>query len=251
MRYRLETLALFVAVGGALAFISRAAVCVLFFFVSLMALREFITITYTRRADHVALVLAFFFFLPFQYFLIWIEWYGFYSILIPVCAFLAMPLVAVLSRDSTRFLERVAKVQWGLMICVFCLSHVPALLNLRIPGYEGREALLIVFLAAVAQGSEVLRHAWGRLPGGLAAVALGGALYWITPFNAWQASLMSLAIVVLGFFGGRVMAAIKRDRGIRDWGAKVEGHGGMLDRLESVCFAAPIFFHATRFFFEP
>ena len=258
-----------VVVGIALAF-GKAGVIVLFGFVSFFALREFITIAYTRRGDHLALAMSFFFFLPLQYYLVWDGWYGMYSILIPVYAFLALPIAASLSQDSTRFLERTAKVQWGLMITVYCISHVPALLTLRIPKYEGREALLIVFLVLVVQGSDVLQYVWGKLFGRhkiapqlspsktvegfvgglLSATVLGAALYWITPFAVWQAALMALLIAVLGFFGGLVLSAIKRDRGIKDWGAMIEGHGGMLDRMDSVTFAAPIFFHVTRFFFS-
>ena len=152
-------------------------------------------------------------------------------------------------------------------MCVYCISHVPALLTLDIPGYEGRNLLLIAFLVIVVQSSDVLQYVWGKLfgkhkiapevspsktveglVGGIAsATMLGAALWWITPFNVWQAALMSLAICVMGFFGGLVMSAIKRDRGVKDWGEHIEGHGGMLDRLDSVVFAAPIFFHLTRY----
>ena len=256
-----------VAVIGLAFLFGRAGVLLLFLFASFIALREFITLTYTRRADHDALATSFYVILPLQYFLIWIEWYGLYSIFIPVYAFLLLPIAAVLAGDTTRFLERTAKVQWGLMICVFCLSHVPALLNLRIPGYENRNALLIVFLVLVVQSSDVFQYIWGKLfgktkiapaispsktvegllGGVLSATILGAVLWWITPFNAWQAALMALAINVMGFFGGLVMSAIKRDRGVKDWGDMIEGHGGMLDRLDSVVFAAPVFFHATRY----
>jgi phosphatidate cytidylyltransferase len=259
-----------VVISVAFAF-GKAGVIVLFGFVSFAALREFITIAYTRRGDHLALAMSFFFFLPLQYYLVWDGWYGLYSILIPVYAFLALPIVASVSQDTTRFLERTAKVQWGLMISVYCISHVPALLTLRIPNYDGREALLIVFLVLVVQGSDVLQYVWGKLLGQrkiapqlspsktvegflggvLSATLFGAALYWITPFQVWEAAVMALLIAVLGFFGGLVMSAIKRDRGIKDWGAMIEGHGGMLDRMDSVTFAAPIFFHVTRFFFQP
>jgi phosphatidate cytidylyltransferase len=259
-----------VVVSVAFAF-GNAGVIVLFGFVSFAVLREFVTITYTRRGDHLALAMSFFFFLPLQFYLVWIEWYALYSILIPVYAFLALPIVASVAQDTTRFLERTAKVQWALMISVYCISHVPALLTLRIPNYDGRQALLIVFLVLVVQGSDVLQYVWGKLfgrhkiapqlspsktvegfvGGVLSATLLGAALYWITPFRVWEAAAMALLIAVLGFFGGLVMSAIKRDRGIKDWGAMIEGHGGMLDRMDSVTFAAPIFFHVTRFFFQP
>lgn len=244
---------------------------VLFYLISFYALREFLSLAYTRRADHNAMAAAFFIALPAQYFLIWIEWYGLYSIFIPVYAFLMLPILAALGGDTKRFLERTSKVQWGLMICVYCISHVPALLTLNIPGYEGRHLLLIAFLVLVVQGSDVLQYIWGKLMGKrkvapelspsktwegliggvLSATALGAALFWITPFNPWQAALIAFTICLLGFFGGLVMSAIKRDRGVKDWGHMIEGHGGMLDRLDSVIFAAPIFFHVTRYWWTP
>jgi phosphatidate cytidylyltransferase len=255
-----------IVLSGALLFGKNGAI-VLFLFVSFYALREFMTLTYTRGGDHNALAASFFIVLPAQYFFIYIEWYGLYSIFIPVYAFLLLPILEVTAGDTTRFLERAAKMQWGLMVCVFCISHVPALLTLDIPGYEGRNVLLIVFLVIVVQSSDVLQYVWGKLfgkhkiapqvspsktleglVGGVAsATALGAALWWITPFTVWQAALMALIINVMGFLGGLVMSAIKRDRGVKDWGRMIEGHGGMLDRLDSVVFAAPIFFHATRY----
>jgi phosphatidate cytidylyltransferase len=255
-----------IAIGVAFAF-GKAGVIALFGFASFTALREFVTLLSTRRGDHLALVIAFFVVLPLQYWLIWIEWYGLYSIFIPVYAFLLLPIIAAMRGDTKDFMPRVAEVQWALMICVFCVSHVPALLTLGIPGYEGRQLLLIAFLVLVVQSSDVLQYVWGKLlgrrkiapqlspsktvegfVGGVAsATLLGAALWWITPFSPLQAGGMALVITLMGFFGGLVMSAIKRDRGVKDWGQLIEGHGGMLDRLDSVIFAAPVFFHATRY----
>jgi phosphatidate cytidylyltransferase len=256
-------------IGLAFAF-GKAGVIVLFAFASLAALREFITLTPTRRGDHGALAAAFFVVLPLQYYLVWIEWYGLYSIFIPVYVFLLLPIVAALRQDTKNFMGRVAEIQWGLMITVFCLSHVPALITLPIPGFAGRNLLLIAFLVLVVQASDVLQYVWGKLAGrhkiapllspsktvegfigGVAsATLLGAALWWITPFSPWQAGLMALMINLMGFCGGLVMSAIKRDRGVKDWGAMIEGHGGVLDRLDSVIFAAPIFFHVTRYWWS-
>ncbi len=256
-----------ILIGIAFLF-GRIGVIVLFAFASFTALREFITLTDTRRGDHYALVAAFFVILPVQYWLIADEWYGLYSIFIPVYAFLFMPIIAALRSDTTRFMERVAVTQWGLMLAVFCVSHVPALLTLDIAGFEGRNLLLIAFLVLVVQSSDVLQYIWGKLLGrrkiapelspsktwegflgGVgSATLLGAALWWITPFSPFEAGLMALAVTLMGFFGGLVMSAIKRDRGVKDWGHMIEGHGGMLDRLDSVIFAAPVFFHLTRYF---
>lgn len=249
----------------------KGGVIALFYLISFYALREFMSLAYTRRGDHAAIAVAFYIALPVQYFLIWIDWYGLYSIFIPVYAFLVLPILAAVGGDTQRFLERTSKVQWGLMISVFCISHVPALMMLQIPGFEGRNLLLIVFLLLVVQGSDVLQYVWGKLLGrrkvapklspsktwggllgGVAsATALGSLLSWATPFTPWQAALLSLTICVMGFFGGLVMSAMKRDRGVKDWGTMIEGHGGILDRLDSVIFAAPIYFHVLRFWWVP
>jgi phosphatidate cytidylyltransferase len=257
------------AIGLALL-AGKGGVIALFAFASFVALREYATITPTRHGDHRALVVSFFVILPLQYYLVWVEWYGLYSIFIPVYAFLILPILAAFSGDARDYLARTATIQWGLMIAVFCISHVPALLMLEIPGYEGRNAFLLVFLILIVQSSDVLQYVWGKLfgkrkiapvlspsktvegfVGGVAsATAVGAALWWITPFSPLVAGVMSLAIALMGFFGGLVMSAIKRDRGVKDWGALIEGHGGVLDRLDSVCFSAPIFFHLVRYWWS-
>ncbi len=248
----------------------RVGILVLFGFCSFAALREFITLTNTKRADHWALATAFFIVLPIQYGLLWFKEYGIFSIFIPVYAFLLMPIISVLRGDTERFLVRIAEVQWALMICVFCASHVPALLTLNIAGYEGRNVLLIAFLVIIVQMSDVLQYVWGKLfgktkiapnlspsktvegfIGGVASATLiGAALWWITPFTPFQAGLLALVITLMGFFGGLVMSAIKRDRGVKDWGHLIEGHGGLIDRLDSVVFSAPIFFHIVRYWWS-
>jgi phosphatidate cytidylyltransferase len=258
-----------VAAIGIAFLLGKTGVIVLFAFASFAALREFLTLTHSRRGDHWALLLAFLIGIPGQYWLVWHEWYGLYSIFIPVYGFLVLPIVSVLRGDTTRFLERIASLQWGLMISVFCLSHIPALLTLDIPGFAGKELLLVAFLVIVVQGSDVLQYVFGKLLGrhklapglspsktwegllgGVAsATALGAGLWWITPFTPLQAAGMAFVVCLMGFLGGLVFSAIKRDRGVKDWGRMIPGHGGMLDRLDSVIFAAPIFFHFTRFWF--
>jgi phosphatidate cytidylyltransferase len=255
----------------ALAFIGgRAGVTLLFALSSFAALREFLTIANAGRADHWALAAAFFVVLPVQYWLVWTDWYGLYSIFIPVYAFLLMPIISALRGDTGRYLIRVAELQWALMISVFCVSHVPALLSLQIPGYEGRNVLLIAFLVVVVQLSDVAQYVWGKLfgrrriapllspsktvegfAGGIASATLVGAgLWWITPFSVLQSALLAFIVALMGFFGGLVMSAIKRDRGIKDWGDLIAGHGGFIDRLDSVVFSAPIFFHLVRYWWS-
>jgi phosphatidate cytidylyltransferase len=242
---------------------------VLFGLLSLLALREYLTLLATRRADHRTLFWSFFIITPLQYTLLAYRWYGMFAILIPVFGFLFIPTRIVLAGDTERFLERAAKIQWGLMICTYCLSHAPALLILKIPGYEGHDAQLLLYLVLVVQLSDVLQYVWGKLAGkrriapaispnktwegflgGIASATLVGTLLWrITPFRPWQSAAMSLVVTLMGFAGGLTMSAIKRDRGVKDYGALIEGHGGVLDRIDSLCFAAPVFFHLTRYYF--
>ncbi len=255
----------------AIAFLAgRAGVIVLFAICSFAALREFVTLTTRNTSDHWAIAAAFFVVLPAQYWLIWDDWYGLYSIFVPVYAFLLLPVIAVLQGDTRNILSRMSELQWALMICVYCASHVPALLTLEIDGYEGRNILLIAFLVVVVQLSDVLQYTWGKLigrhkvapnlspsktweglVGGVASATLvGAALWWITPFSVLEAAGMALVITLAGFLGGLVMSAIKRDRGVKDWGHLIAGHGGFIDRLDSVVFSAPIFFHLTRYFWS-
>jgi len=242
---------------------------ILFGLTSFLALREFVTMTPTRLADHRTLFWVFFVITPIQYWLVATSWYGLFAIFIPVYAFLFIPLRSVLIGDCEHFLQRTATIQWGLMICVYCVSHAPALLTLSIPGFEGQNGKLLFFFVLVVQASDVLQYLWGKtcgkhkiapdvspnktwegFLGGIgSATLLGAALWWATPFTPLQAAGMSLAITLMGFAGGLVMSAIKRDRGVKDYGTLIEGHGGVMDRIDSVCFSAPIFFHLTRWFF--
>jgi phosphatidate cytidylyltransferase len=260
----------------------------LFGLVSFWALREFVTMTPTRRADHRTLFWVFFVFLPFQYLLVlfgssppkWlfesrdVDFYGLYSIFIPVYASLFIPARIALSGDSKRFLERSAIIQAGLLICVYSLSYAPALLDLQLlrtsgERWQGGNLSLLVFLLLIAQLASVLERGWSRLAGkhllaekinasrtweGLfgSMVTTGliaSALYWATPFYPWEAGVMGAVVTVMATAGTLTMSAIKRDRGVTDTGTLVQGHAGVLDQIDNVCFAAPVFYHLTRFFY--
>jgi phosphatidate cytidylyltransferase len=262
------------AVFGTALAIGRLAPVVMFGLTSFLALREFITLTPTRQGDHRALTWAFFLVLPLHYWTLAVHWYGLFVILIPIYAFLFIPIRAAIAGETQRFLERTSKIQWGLMVCVYFLSYAPALLwFLRIPDYSdenpANNAKLLFFLVFVAQISDVMQYVWGKLcgkrpiapkvspnktvegfvGGGLTATLLGACLWWSTPFTFLQAAGMSAAIVIMGFCGGLVMSAIKRDRGVKDYGETIPGHGGVMDRIDSLCFSAPVFYHLVAKFF--
>jgi len=298
------------------------ATVILFGLVSFWALREFITMTPTRRGDHRTLFWTFFVFTPLQYVLVRLGrgYYGLYTVMIPVYASLFIPARIAIAGDPKRFLERVAKIQAGLLICVYALSHAPALLDLPLTDSSGRpwsrgstvaadadtkatdakiadktakstksapgdapdvaaanppaeptgsNAGLLFYFILIVQLNDVFQYAWGTLlgkhviapainasrtwegviGGALSTMLVGALLWWATPFQMWEAACMSLAVALMGFAGGMTMSAIKRDRGVKDYGTLVSGHAGVLDRIDSICFAAPVFFHLTRYFF--
>ena len=245
----------------------------LFAFVSFFALREFLTLSPTRLGDHRSLVLAFFVVLPVQYWLVGAGHFDMFAVFIPVYVFLALPLASALANDPLRFLERNAKLQWGIMVCIYGMSHVPALLLLKFPGYDNRNAFLVFFLVIVVQVCMVTQHiasrklnrppiapaisqsfnwhSWGI---GIAVGSLLGALLaGITPWVPGTAFAAAFVACVAGSLGHFVMKALKRDRGIPSWGAQgqsVTGAGGLLDRVDGLCFAAPVFFHSARWYFN-
>ncbi|WP_353644476.1 phosphatidate cytidylyltransferase [Mesorhizobium sp. WSM2239] len=253
----------------AIAFLfGKDGMIVLFALISFAALREFVTLTHSRRSDHWVLLGMFGIIIPMQYWLVWTEWYGLFTIFIPVYCFLIMPAITALHGDTERFLERIAAQQWAVMMAVYCVSHVPALMTLPIPGYENRGLLLIAFLIVTVQGSDVLQYIFGKLFGKhrfsptvspsktwegligglLSASALGALLSGLTPFSPLEAAGVAFLACLMGFLGGLVASAIKRDQGVKDWGHLIEGHGGMMDRADSLVFAAPVFFHIVRYF---
>jgi phosphatidate cytidylyltransferase len=268
-------------------FLQRVGTIVLFGLVSFWAFREFITMTPTRRGDHRALFWSLVVFTPLQYVLIGIselgiqfrtgkpiDFYAIYSIMIPVYASLFIPARIAIAGDHKRFLERSAQIQAGLLICVYCLSFAPALLDLKLHVangslWKGSNAGLLFFFVVISQISDVFQWVWSRIGrpnviakdvsssrtwdglvgGALSTGIVGALLYAVTPFRPWEAAFMSIVVAILGFAGGMTMSAIKRDRGVHDYGTLVMGHAGVLDRIDTLCFSAPIFYHLTRFFF--
>jgi phosphatidate cytidylyltransferase len=234
-------------------------------------MREYMTLVPTRRGDHRTLFWSFFVIMPLQYYLVGAQRYGLFSIMIPVLAFIFVPTSIAIAGDTSNFLERSAKIQFGLMVCVYCLSHAPALLLLNIPGLAGHNARLLLYLGFVDQMSDILQYVWDKLIGKhkiawrvspnktwegfaggvVSATGIGAALWWATPFTPLQSAGMSFMICLLGFAGSLVISALKRDIGIKDFGVVIEGQGGILDHVDSLCFAAPIFFHLVRYYFAP
>lgn len=261
--------------GAALFWVSwvlgAVAATLLFGIVSFVAFREFITLTHTRRADHRSLLLAFFVALPMQFMLAGSQHFDLFTVFIPVYVFFAIPVVSALGNDPQRFLERAAKIQWGVMVCIYGMSHAPALLLIDLPRYADRGAFLVFYLVVVVATAQIAQEIASRrlrrrpvaraisrsfswrawLIGAGCAAFVGALLYWATPFKPIPALVMGFIAGATGTLGEFVMKALKRDAGVRNWGGKasVTGAVGLLDRVAPLCFAAPVFFHAVRWYF--
>ncbi|MEE8434771.1 MAG: phosphatidate cytidylyltransferase [bacterium] len=239
-------------------------------FLSFLALKEYYSIIPTRRADRRVMLYAYLA-IPVQYYFIWTDWYGMFIIFIPVYMFLFLPFRMVLVGETRNWLHGVSSLHWGLMAMVFGLSHicyflmVPAGVNPK-----GGGAGLIFFLIFLTQFNDVAQFVWGKLlgrhkvvplvsPGKTWEGLLGGivtttAVAWaLSPYLTPMAYPMSLAagvlIAVSGFIGDVTISALKRDLGIKDTGNMLPGHGGILDRIDSLIYTGPLFFHFTRYFY--
>ena len=234
---------------------------------SFFLLREFIALTPIKHTDHWVLVIAFYLVIPAQYALVYFDLMPFFTLFIPVYLFLLLPCIATMSNDTDRYLERVAKVQWGVMICVFCVSHAPAIATLDFHRYNSSGALMLLYfllvvfcadlfsvLASSALGGRPLRMNPNKTRKGLsvgcaAAFLVGVALYWLTPFRLWQAALYAIAIVLAGCAGDLVISSVKRSLGSRSWESEMYIGRGILERFAPLTFAAPVFYHLSVLFF--
>jgi phosphatidate cytidylyltransferase len=239
---------------------------IVFAFVSFFALREFLTRTPANAGDYRALFVSFFIVIPVQYLLVGLGWYWLFSVFIPVYCFLLLPSVTALAGDTREFLARAAKLQWGLMLGVYCISHTPALLTIKEADYDDLPAYMMLVCVLIVQVADIVQYAvsrnvgrrrvarnitrnftWEGMAAGTAAgVAMALIMYWFLPFNLITTIGIAAATALMGFMGALVLAAVKRSAGFRDWNEGID-RSSTLDRLDSLCFAAPVFYHLTRF----
>ena len=253
-----------VAVFAAAMALDRTLSIVFLGFVSFLALKEYFSLIPTRRADRRVLFWAYLA-IPAQFYWVAVGWYGMFIIFIPVYLFLLLPMRMVLIGETAGFLRAAGSLHWGLMLTVFNLSHMAFLLALpeaRNPAGGG--AGLVLFLMFLTQFNDVAQYIWGKtlgkhkiIPkvspkktweGFLGGVATTTGAAWLlapllTPLTGWEAPAAGLLIGLAGFVGDVNISALKRDLGIKDSGSLIPGHGGILDRVDSLTFTAPLFFH--------
>lgn len=270
LRQRIRSWWLIVVLCSLALTFSRTAALLFFGLVSFLALKEYLTLIPTRQADRRVLFWAYLS-IPVQYYWIGIEWYGMFIIFIPVYLFLLLPVAMVLTGETQGHLRAAGTLHWGLMSMVFGLSYLAYLLVLpqgEYPQVTGPG--LVLFLLLLTELNDVAQYCWGKLLGKhkisptvspnktvegfvggvLTTVLLSAVLApWLTPFSVGDALLAGTLIAVAGFFGDLSLSALKRDLGIKDSGNLLPGHGGILDRVDSLTYTAPLFFHFTRYFY--
>jgi phosphatidate cytidylyltransferase len=259
-----------VALFAIAVLLNRKLTLVFFAFLSFLALKEFFSMIQTRRADRRVLFWAYLAILV-QYYWIATDWYGMFIIFIPVYVFLFLPFRMLLAGQTAGFLQSVSTIQWGLMITVFGMSHAAYLVILHNPQNPaaGGPALLL-YLVFLTQFNDVAQYVWGKLfgrhkvtptvspkktweglIGGVLTTAALSVLIapWLTPMSFPMSLYAGLLIGISGFIGDVNISAVKRDMGVKDSGALIPGHGGILDRIDSLSYTAPLFFHFIRYFY--
>ena len=236
-------------------------------FLSFMAFRELYSLLDLRASDRRAIFWALLA-IPVQYYLAYAGWYGAFIILIPVAMFLIIPMRLVLKGDTDGIIKSMATLQWSLMLTVFSLSHLAYLISLpQIEGFEVGGRGLLLFVVFLTEMNDILQFTWGKLfgknkvipkvspnktweglIGGIICTTIAGYfLAFIAPLTYIEAAVVSFVIAISGFIGDVVMSAVKRDIGVKDTGSAIPGHGGILDRVDSLAYTAPVFFHLVYY----
>ncbi len=236
-------------------------------FLSFVAFREFYSLLGFRQSDRRAIFWAFLA-IPIQYYLAYLSWYGAFIIFIPVVMFLFLPLRLVLKGDTKGIINSMASLQWILMLTVFGISHMAYLLSLpEIEGFNAGGRGLLLFLVFLTEINDVMQFVWGKLfgkhkiipkispnktwegfiGGVISTTAIGYGLGFLTPLSTGYLLIVSFLVAVAGFFGDVVMSSVKRDIGVKDTGTTIPGHGGILDRIDSLAYTAPVFFHLVYY----
>lgn len=263
LRLRIRSWWIMVAVLFLVLTLSQTAAIVFFGLLSFLALKEFLSIVPTRQADR-RVIFWCYLAIPLQYYWVSMGWYGMFIIFIPVYVFLFLPLRMILSGENQGFIHSAGVLHWAVMLTVFAISHIAYLLTLPVLNAAAGNIGLVLFLLLMTEFNDVCQYIWGKLLGKHKIIPkvspnktwegfLGGfitstaAAGYIAPFLtplAFEQGLIAGALIALaGFVGDVVISAVKRDLHLKDSGSLIPGHGGILDRLDSLIYTAPLFFH--------
>jgi phosphatidate cytidylyltransferase len=253
-----------------LAIVTHKAISIFFFaFVSFLALREFLHLVPKRENDR-RVIFWCFLSIPMQCYWVYTGWYNMFIIFVPVYMFLLIPLRMIIVGDTNNFLRTAGIYHWGLMSTVYCLGHLSFFHAFEEKNHIAGSAGMILFMACLTQFNDVAQYVWGKsfgkhkiIPkvspnktweGFLGGMATTMVFTWflaplLTPIDGWQRLLAGFIFSVGGFVGDVVESAVKRDIGVKDSGNMLPGHGGILDRVDSLTYTAPLFFHFVKYFY--
>ena len=260
----------FIAIGVAVLITAPAIVgTLLVAYISFVALRELLSIAGFSEADRSALF-ASYFVIPIQYFLAFKGYYEAFLIFIPFIMFIVLPFILVINGNIARITRSMTYIPSILILTVYLLSHLVLLYDIEVDGFTVGAGGLIIYLIMLTEFNDVFQFTWGKLfgrrkilpsvsPNKTWAGFIGGVIttavlaYFIrflTPLNEWQSLVIGLAIGITGFVGDSLISAIKRELKIKDTDDLIPGHGGSLDRLDSLFVTAPVFYHLLKLFIE-
>lgn len=242
---------------------------VYFGFVMFLGLKEYFSLIELRKSDRI-LIFLLYLSIPIQMYLVDIEWYDLFIIFVPVYLFFLVAIVLTLQQKVEGILKTSGMIFWGVMICIYGVGHIGYLYNFNLPEVSATGRELIIFLLILTEGNDIFQYLWGKsfgkkkiIPlvspnktwtgflGGFVStlclsVALGNHLF---QFPILHLFIFGLEISMFGFLGDVAISAIKRDLGIKDTSHLIKGHGGILDRIDSLIFVAPLFFHTIYYLY--
>ena len=269
LRQRIASWCVMVALLAGALLVGWQATVVVFALISFMALREFLSLAPIRKEDRPAILAAYLILIA-AYGFVAADQYMFYLVFIPVWTFLGLPFLMAMLGQTRGFLTTAATFHWGLVTCVYNLGFAAFLM--RTPASEplpAGAAGLVFFLLLVTEFNDVAQYVFGKLLGrhkiaptvspnktwegflgGWLATAL---LIWFvgpvfTPLAGLGLLVVAVTLPVAGFAGDVTMSAVKRDIGVKDTSHAIPGHGGVLDRADSLTFTAPLYFHLLALF---
>lgn len=236
-------------------------------YVSFVALREVLSIGKFREADRAALFAAYFS-IPIQYFLAYKMYYHQFLYFIPLIMYMGLAIILMLTGKTSKIGRSMSLIPSVLLMTVYMPSHIVLLFNMDFASFSAGPGGLIIFLIMLTEFNDVFQFAWGKLLGKrkilpsispsktwegfiggiLTTAILAFLIRFLTPLSGTQALITGFVLGIMGFVGDTLISAIKRDLELKDTDDLIPGHGGAMDRLDSIIITAPVFYHLLRFF---